>query len=562
MKKKNKNVHQQMLKAGNARKRAVKTTVLAAGLMTQVLAGNAIDYKADDVYKGDSISYFQHFFGVEKASATPEEENEGNSAPESGGGEPESGGGEPESGGGEPGSGGGEPESGGGEPGSGGGEPGSGGGEPGSGGGVIPQTGGSSSFSTSGSTTNISIIDASASIGSAANSLNQWVHGKMENGTVSVSVDTSVVSKLSVLDRLDNLSVTVLPRASHVQMTLPKEVLSFLHSLDKASSFTLYSQQSNIALALDKLNIERAASLLNVPKEQLDLQINIDALSDDELSNLKQSLPTGLTLLVQPLRFNVQWAAGDQTIKLDQEELKNVTRIIHLGSTDINPQTASVLGFNEKTRTYTYVPAYFVQENGEWSVSLKDMYYSTYVIASNEQMNTTDINSAVGDIQYLQAKNLLALQQFKAGEVITRGEIAELLVSALGATGISATDTSFKDVTEKQSYAATAAHLGLVNGYADGTFRAEREVTRQELASIIYRAIQFAGGDSAAVADTMFYQDQDAISPWATTQVQALTSLGLLQVPSGTSFEPKKAVTTDEALTLLTRALRSVKYMN
>jgi hypothetical protein len=56
MKKKRKNVHQQMLKAGNARKRAVKTTVLTAGLMTHVLAGNAIDYKADDVYKGDSIS--------------------------------------------------------------------------------------------------------------------------------------------------------------------------------------------------------------------------------------------------------------------------------------------------------------------------------------------------------------------------------------------------------------------------------------------------------------------------------------------------------------------------
>ncbi|MFE6079434.1 S-layer homology domain-containing protein [Paenibacillus sp. NPDC057886] len=605
MKKKSKNVHQQMLKAGNARKRAVKTTVLAAGLMTHVLAGNAIDYKADDVYKGDSISYFQHFFGMEKASADPDEGDEGSSEPESGGSEPESSGGEPESGGSEPESGGSEPESGGSEPESGGsepesggsepesggsepesggsepesgggepessgGEPESGGGEPESGGSEPPQTGGSrpessssSSQTTNSTTVSNSIIDSSASTGSAANSLNQWIHGKLENGSVSVSVDSSVVRKLSALDHLDDLSVTILPNASHIQMTLPKEVLSFLRSQEKVSSFTLYSNQSKMALALNKLNIQRASSLLHVPAEQLDLQINIDVLSNDELSDLKQSLPAGLKLLEQPVRFNIQWVASDQTLKLDQEELKNVTRIIHLGTTDLDPQTATVLGFNEETRTYTYVPAYFVQNKGQWEVRIRDMQYSTYVIASNEQIDTSDNGSSINSIEYMQSKQLLALNQFKTGEPVTRGEVAQLLVSALGANGIAAKDASFRDVTEEQSYAATAAHFGLVKGYADGTFRADRQVTREELASMIHRTIQFAGGDSVAnTSAAISYQDQDSISPWATAQVQALTSLGLLQDTFGTSFEPKKAATTDEALMILVRTLRSIEYVN
>lgn len=137
------------------------------------------------------------------------------------------------------------------------------------------------------------------------------------------------------------------------------------------------------------------------------------------------------------------------------------------------------------------------------------------------------------------------------------------MVYALGANGIAAKDTTFGDVTEAQSYASTAAHLGLVNGYTDGTFRADRQVTREELASMVYRAIQFARGDSGAnTSASIFYQDQDSISPWATTQVQALKSLGLLQGTFGTSFEPKKAVTTDEALMILVRALRSIEYVN
>ncbi|WP_413374403.1 S-layer homology domain-containing protein [Paenibacillus taichungensis] len=273
--------------------------------------------------------------------------------------------------------------------------------------------------------------------------------------------------------------------------------------------------------------------------------------------------PSGLKLLVQPLRFNVQWVAGEQKLKLDQEELNNVTRVINLGTKDLDPQTATVLGFNEETRTYSYVPAYFVQDKGQWEVRIRDMQYSTYVIASNEQINPLDNNSLINSIEYMQSKQLLALHQFKTGEPITRGGVAQLLVSALGANGIAAKDTTFRDVTEEQSYASTAAHLGLVKGYADGTFRADRQVTREELASMIHRTIQFAGGDSVANASAKIsYLDQDSISPWATAQVQALTSLNLLQDTFGTSFEPKKAATTDETLMILVRTLRSIEYVN
>ncbi|WDQ33781.1 S-layer homology domain-containing protein [Paenibacillus marchantiae] len=318
-----------------------------------------------------------------------------------------------------------------------------------------------------------------------------------------------------------------------------------------------------MTLALNKLNIQRASSLLHVPTEQLDLQINIDVLSNDELSDLKQSLPAGLKMLVQPLRFNVQWVAGDQTLKLDQEELKNVTRVIHLGTTDLDPQTATALGFNEETRTYSYVPAYYVQNKGQWEVRIRDMQYSTYVIASNEQIDTSDNDSSINSIQYMQNKQLLALNQFKTDGPITRGEVAQLLVSALGANGIASKNTSFRDVTEEQSYAATAAHLGLVKGYDDGTFRADRQVTREELAIMVYRAIQYTGGVSVANSSAVTsYLDHESISPWATAQVQALTSLNLLQDTFGTTFEPKKAVTTDEALMILVRTLRSIEYVN
>ncbi len=91
--------------------------------------------------------------------------------------------------------------------------------------------------------------------------------------------------------------------------------------------------------------------------------------------------------------------------------------------------------------------------------------------------------------------------------------------------------------------------LGVVNGYPDGTYKPERVVTRAEMAKLLVEALgygQLAGG-TAPYSDTAGH--------WAQGSIGLATGIGLVQgYPDGT-FKPDDYVTFDEAVTMILRAL-------
>ena len=70
-----------------------------------------------------------------------------------------------------------------------------------------------------------------------------------------------------------------------------------------------------------------------------------------------------------------------------------------------------------------------------------------------------------------------------------------MLVRALGLTP-TAGASSFTDVSDSAWYAssvATAVEAGLINGFEDGSFRPAANITREQIAVMIVKAINFAG---------------------------------------------------------------------
>lgn len=85
-------------------------------------------------------------------------------------------------------------------------------------------------------------------------------------------------------------------------------------------------------------------------------------------------------------------------------------------------------------------------------------------------------------------------------KVITRGEMVAIIVRMLGIQ-VEGAKASFADVDESlwsAPYISAAAELGFVNGYEDGTFKPDRNITRAEAFTIYHRVLKFVDALKAA----------------------------------------------------------------
>ncbi|WP_238358088.1 X2-like carbohydrate binding domain-containing protein [Cohnella zeiphila] len=104
---------------------------------------------------------------------------------------------------------------------------------------------------------------------------------------------------------------------------------------------------------------------------------------------------------------------------------------------------------------------------------------------------------------------------FKPDQVITRAEMAAILTRVAGRQADDAgNNPSFRDV--KPGYwganaIAQAAALGLMNGYGDGTFKPEQPVTRAEMAALASRLAPSAAEAGTGFADTIGHWAEQAI---------------------------------------------------
>lgn len=102
---------------------------------------------------------------------------------------------------------------------------------------------------------------------------------------------------------------------------------------------------------------------------------------------------------------------------------------------------------------------------------------------------------------------------------------------------------------------AQAASLGLVDGYADGTFRPSKAVTRAEFTTILVRALapMSEGADIPPVASP--FADQASIRDWAGASIAQARLLGWARGDTSGSFRPNDSVTRAEMAAMLYRAL-------
>lgn len=225
----------------------------------------------------------------------------------------------------------------------------------------------------------------------------------------------------------------------------------------------------------------------------------------------------------------------------------------------VKPENLVLARYDKEAGTWSAVPA--VVDVAKGLVMAKVRCFSVLaVLARERRMSFADV---AGDYSWARdAVELLAgagilrgvgENCFEPARAVARAEATAMLVRALGLPAAT-TCTAFGDVREGDWYAgelAAAVSAGLVRGYEDGTFRPAQPITREELVTVLARALDLSGGEGGNLP----FADADAVAPWARDGVAAAASAGLVRgYPDGT-FRPGNLMTRAECATVVYRAV-------
>lgn len=95
-------------------------------------------------------------------------------------------------------------------------------------------------------------------------------------------------------------------------------------------------------------------------------------------------------------------------------------------------------------------------------------------------------------------------------------------------------------------------------GYSDELFGPNDTITREQMATILYRYSQYKGYDTTAKADLSNYTDAARVGSWASDAIRWANAEGLVNGTSATTLTPKGSATRAQVAVILTRFCQNI----
>lgn len=187
-----------------------------------------------------------------------------------------------------------------------------------------------------------------------------------------------------------------------------------------------------------------------------------------------------------------------------------------------------------------------------------------------EEVEDTETLPGFVDIEDSWAKdyiNILVQKQITTGvdathfnprAKVTRAEFATFICRAFNLEG-KMEHSQFTDVDDAawySKYITIMSELGLINGYEDGQFRPQREITREEMVTILVKAYYYVQKEEVSIEmKELRFVDSEAISTWAIEYVKVAYALGLIEGDSINQFNPKDTATRAEIAKVIVKLL-------
>ena len=227
---------------------------------------------------------------------------------------------------------------------------------------------------------------------------------------------------------------------------------------------------------------------------------------------------------------------------------------------------ANLYHYDEDAEQLTFETAAEIDADG--SVSLSLSHASQYAIVIDDHSHATidlpfsDVSDSdwfYDPVVWIYNEGLMtgtSATTFEPNTSTTRAMIVAMLARLENVTD--ADSAGFTDVADGDWYATAvnwAASEGIVGGFGDGTFQPNAPITREQMASILYRYAEYKGLDVSARTDLSHYSDQP--STWAEDVVSWAVAEGLLAGVTDDQLQPQGQATRAQVAAILERFLEA-----
>lgn len=192
---------------------------------------------------------------------------------------------------------------------------------------------------------------------------------------------------------------------------------------------------------------------------------------------------------------------------------------------------------------------YYISESGELvtirgqykaftkTVEFTTAHFSEYIIGYNP-ISFADVAATAW---YKEAVTFLAARSITTGTSedlysptaeVTRGQFIVLLLKAYGIEADESIANNFTDAgnTYYTPYLATAKSLGITTGTGDNKFEPNNQISRQDLFTLLYRALDVLGELPAGSSQTVLnFSDEGQVAVYAKEALQAFVANGTIQ---------------------------------
>lgn len=168
------------------------------------------------------------------------------------------------------------------------------------------------------------------------------------------------------------------------------------------------------------------------------------------------------------------------------------------------------------------------------------------------------------NVKYVVDNNLMngiSEAEFAPDNTLTRSMLVTVLYRSAGEPAVNKS-VPFADVDMGSWYANAvvwAKQNGIVNGVNDTDFAPDSNITREQIAAIMFRYAQYKGMNAVTLEENLHFTDADEISEYAVSAMNWAVGTGLMKGKSDTTLNPLDNATRAEIATILQRFIENSK---